>query len=251
MVYYYKIPQNFTFGGAYIFLHELYNINNSKKKFYVNLNCDPELRKLFNINKYLDSNIRISFKKKKTNKFINLNSIIKKKQNYSFTFLYKNFKKIKFIPFKKKKILKVKNYLKKKNIKNFICIHLKKDKNKIASAKISEWIKFIKFLSIKYQVFIVNSEYYRKYFINLENIYFVPRKYNRLYFEPIISLLARAFFSNASGFCSFVNFSKTNYLILKDPKHHVKEFKGETFKNRLLYASRKQIIIKKNRNLNI
>ena len=165
MNYYYKISSTITFGGVILLLHEIYNIHNGQGKIKLIINCSNRLKKLFLINSYLNSNIKIFFKKKNNQNFIKLNKIIKKKRCYSFSFIYKNFLDVKYINFKKNYILKVKKYLNRKKLKNFICIHLKKSKNKIASAKIKEWVKFINFMAEKYPVILLNSDSYHIYFL--------------------------------------------------------------------------------------
>lgn len=249
MNYYYKFPNSITFGGVIILLHEIYNIHNGKGKINLIINCGNRFKKLLSINSYLNSNIKIFFKKNNSKNFISLNNIIKKKRSYSFSFIYKNFIKVKYINFKKNYILKAKKYLNRKKLKNFICIHLYK--NKIAPAKIKEWKKFINFMSQKYQVILLNSDPYKKYLSKMQNVHYVPNNKQKIFLEPIIAMLSLGFFANASGFCTFLNFSNTKYLILKIPKYHKILFRGETKKNKLLFANNDQLILRKNQTFNI
>ena len=242
-MYYFRLPKNFTFGGALLLLHEVYNLKKSRKISLV-VNCKKEKKPLFNVNKFFESNIKINFSRKKKSYYIDLNKIIEKKKDYSFIFLYKNIKKIKFIQFKKKYLNEVKKFLQKNDLKNYLTVHLKKDTTNIGSAKINEWKKFIKKISKNYKVILLNSAKYKNQLKNISNVYFINKGIKNIFYEPIIALLSKAFFANASGFCTFINFSNTSYLSIKNPKHHSEEFKFETKKNKLLFAKKNQFIIR-------
>lgn len=250
MNFYYILAPQFSFGGTLLLLHEIYNLNHGNKNIKLIIKCKKSQEKLFNINKFLDSKIKIEFGSSRNN-YINLNKIIEKKQDYSFSYIYKNFKKVKFIKFKEKYIKEVKAFLKLNNFQNFFCVHLKKDENKTGSANILEWKKFINYLAKKKKIIILNSSFYNDDLKDIPNVFFVKKGKKNIFFEPIMLLLSKAFFGNASGFCTFANFSHISYLILKNSRHHINEFKGETKKNRLLFAKKKQLIIRNKQNFKI
>lgn len=250
MNYLYTIPSNFKFGGCLILLHEIFNLEKNSKNKKLCLIGEKKFKNYFKINKYLNSGIKIVNKISKKDRCINLNKLVLKKVNYSFSFLNNNNGKIKYISFKKNYINEVKKYLKNKKLKKYISIHLKADQNRLGNASIRVWKKYVKYLSAKEKIFLVNSNHFKKHFRGNANVYFLETKYqNKIYFEPIIALLSKSFIGNASGFCTYVNLSNTKYLILKNPGHHKKMFKNETKNSRLSFANKYQYIIRIKQNL--
>ena len=246
MDYTYKIPKKYYYGSAITLIQEIIELN-KKKNIKINLNLiskNKQYLDYFNIVKYLDLNIKI-FKNSNNHNSVNLNNLLNKKISYSLQNLIKisKFRKKKpKINFKKKYINLVKDKLKKKNIKKFICVHIKENITKDNFRQIQSWEKLLKFMPKEYSIIFLKSDKYKKNFNKNKNVLFFDTK--NIYIEPIMSQICKFFLASASGFCSFAVFSNVPYLLIKNPKEHVRQIKSELKFNRLKFASYKQYLIR-------
>lgn len=254
---FYFTNRKINFGGFFIFLLECNILKNFFKKNFVkviftNKNLSQEkFKKYKEYFSYLDFDYSISYRKNINNNakgLLNIDTLFDKKFSYQTTFLSLLSNKSSLKP-----IIKYKNslnkeisiILKKKKIKNFITLHLNINKsNSLSTAKISFWKKLIDHLLLKnlsLQIIFVGFD---KKFYKHERVHYAYDLFKNDIYSFYIIYKSKFFIGNASGYCCAAIFSNIPYLIIKNPKHHVKTIKNEIKKSKLDFANKDQLIIR-------
>jgi hypothetical protein len=164
------------------------------------------------------------------------------------------FKKYKYIPYlsiKEKHSIWVNNIFN-KYVKNKIpvIVHLKNNPNctHCSNARFQEWFQFFKSIVPNKQIIflLIGNDEVPSQIEKLPNVVLTNRLNSTLAQDLACILNGKLFMGTASGPCNMALFSKTPYIIFKDPEHHTQGMRKEMGdKDQYIFAQSDQFLYRR------